>query len=314
MFNYLRFGLILCTLTAVSLGADSYVSFQSGLATSHSDVDVDVFGIHHPTYCDVLLYPDPTDAPTDGACASYEYRRSWLGLYKPDGGWFASIAYGRVLGSWRIEGMYERNQFGSDQRLLPFVNRVYGATLSKTNEWSQYALPNNSYDDQSSSILGVNVLREFETAPARVWDSWYIGAGLGIAFLDFNYGNEFLRKTVGEGYLVVPFPIQWPETAKLNAAGSVSSFTASVQERVLTYSLIAGFNVFTSTDVTLGVRLSWRVIGDLEHDGALWRTIRSHEPVFADGRTPFESDFGFESWSYLSIGLAATFRLGRNTK
>lgn len=312
MYNCSRIGLILCTLTAVSLGADSYVSFQSGLATSHSNVDVEVYGIHHPTYCDVMLYPDPTDAPTDGACALYEYRRTWLGLYKPVGGWFANLAYGRVLGSWRIEGMFERNQFGSDQRLLPLATRVFSATLSKSNEWSQYALPNNSYDDQSTSILAVNLLREFDTPFSKVWDSWYIGAGLGIAFLDFNYANEFLRKTVAEGYLDVPFPVHWPDIAKFNAAGSLSSFTTSIQERVLTYSLIAGFDLFTTKELTFGVRLSWRVISDVEHDSALWKTIRSHTPVFADGRTPFESDFVFKSWSYLNIGLVAKFRLDRN--
>lgn len=314
MFNCSRIGLVLCTLTTVSLGADSYVSFQSGLATSHSDVDVDVYGIHHPTYCDVLLYPDHTNAPTEGACALYEYRRTWLGLYKPVEGWFANVAYGRVLGSWRVEGMFERNQFGSDQRLLPLATRVYPAILSKSNEWSQYAPPNNSYDDQSTSILAVNVLREFDTAFASVWDSWYLGAGIGIAFLDFNYGNEFLRKTIGEGYLDVQFPVQWPDAAKSNAAGSLSSFSTGVQERVLTYSLIAGVNFFTTTDSSLGVRLSWRVIDDVEHESVLWRTIRSHAPVFADGRTPFESDFVFKSWSYLTIGLVATLRIGGTTK
>lgn len=312
MYSCSRICLIFCTLTAVSLGAESYVSFQSGLATSHSNVDVDVYGIHHPTHCDVLLYPDPSDAPTDGACALYEYRRTWMGLYKPARGWFTNIAYGRVLGSWRIESMFERNQFGSDQRMLPLATRVFSGTLSKFNEWSQYALPNNSYDDQSTSILAVNVLREFDTASTSFWDSWYLGAGIGIAFLEFNYGNDFLRKTVGEGYLDVSFPVHWPDIAKSNAAGSLSSFTTSVQERVLTYSLIAGFDLFTTTDLTLGVRLSWRVIGDVEHENALWRTIRSHAPVFADGRTPFESDFVFKSWSYFSIGLVATFRLDRN--
>ena len=152
MNKFWWFGLILSVLTPTFIAADSYLSLQSGLATSHSDVDVDVYGINYPTYCDFVLYPDPSDAPTDGACALYVYQRSWSGLYKPDGGWFASLAYGRVVGSWRIEGMYERNQFRSDQQLLPLAISGDSAILSKTNEWSQYALPNNAYDDQSTSI------------------------------------------------------------------------------------------------------------------------------------------------------------------
>lgn len=314
MKKYWWCGFILSVLAPMSIAAESYLSLQTGLATSHSDVDVDVYGINHPTYCDVVLYPNPVDAPTEGACALSEYQRSWAGLYRPAGGWFTNLAYGRVLGSWRIEGMYERNQFSSDQQLLPLATSGDSAILSKTNEWSQYALPNNSYDDQSTSILAVNVLREFETAPSGVWDTWYIGAGVGVAFLDFNYGNEFLRKTVGEGYLDVPFPVQWPDAAKLNAAGSLSSINTTVQERALTYSLIAGVDMFTGTDLTFGFRLTWRVVGDVEHDNALWRTIRSHAPVIADGRTPFETDFVFRSGSYLTIGLVATLQIGGNKK
>ena len=154
----------------------------------------------------------------------------------------------------------------------------------------------------------------FETASTRVWDSWYISAGVGIAILDFNYENEFLRKTVGEGYLDVPFPVQWPDEAKLNAAGSLSSLTTTVQERALTYSLITGMDMFTGTDLTLGVRIAWRVIDDVEHDNALWRTIRSHTPVIADGRTPFETDFVFKSWSYFTIGFVATLQIGGNKR
>ena len=303
-----RFGLFLCLLATIPLGAESYVSVQWGLASTNSEIDVDVIHINHPTYCDSVLYPDPSDAPTEGACALNQHQKSYAGLYTPVGGWYASLAYGREFGSWRLEGMFERNQFGHAKQLLPLATSGDSAILSKTNEWSQFALPNNSYDDQGTSILAVNVMRDFELGQG--W-STYLGAGLGIAFLDFYYGNEFLRKTVDEGYLDVPFPVQWPVAAKLNAAGTLSSFTDAVQERALTYSLIAGVDVYTEQDITLGVRLSWRVIEEVEHENALWTTIRSHAPVIADGRTPFASDLVFKSGSYLTIGIVATRRIGR---
>ena len=313
MKNYWLLGFILCLLAFNSINAESYLSVQSGFVITHSEVDVDVYDNNQPTYCDSVLYPDPNDAPTDGACASNKLQKSYAGVYSPEGGWFASLAYGRVVGSWRIEALYERNQFRSDEQLLPLATSGDRAILSKTDEWSQYALPNNSYDDQGTSILAVNVLRNFELASRQNW-SGYIGAGLGIAFLDFKYSNEFLRKSVGEGYLDVPFPVEWPEAAKLNAAGSLSSLTTSVQERALTYSLIAGIDFDTGQEMTFGVRLSWRVIDDVEHDNALWRTIRSHRPVIADGRTPFESNFVFKSWSNLTVGFVATRHIGRSSR
>ena len=308
---YWRSCLTLCVLSTISLGAESYVSLQWGLAPMHSDVDVDVLNINYPTYCDVVLYPDPSDAPTDGACAPKPRQRAYAGLFTPDGGWYASIGYGRVFGAWRLEGHYERNQFRSADQVLPLATSGDSAIESKTNEWSQYALPSNSYDDQGTSIFAVNLLRDFDLATG--WRT-YIGAGLGIAFLEFNYGNEFLRKTVDEGYLDVPFPVDWPMEAKLNAAGSLSAMEEVVQQRAMTYSLFAGVDFYTEQDLTLGVRLTWRVVDDVAHDNALWTTIRSHEPVIADGRNPFESDFVFKSWSYLTIGFVATRHFGHSTR
>ena len=308
---YWRSCLTLCVLSSLSLGAESYVSMQWGLSGMHSDVDVDVYAINYPTYCDSLLYPNPNNAPTDGACAPKPSQKAWAGLYTPDTGWYASLGYGRVFGSWRFEGVFERNQFRSADQLLPLATSGDSAIESKTNEWSQHALPNNSYDDQGTSTFTANVLRDFDIASGR---SAYVGAGLGVAFVDFNYGTEFLRKTVGEGYLDVPSPIDWPTEAKVNAAGSLSAIEEAVQQRALTYCLIAGFDVDRGQDVTVGVRVTWRVIGDVEHDNALWSTIRSHAPVLADGSTPFESDFVFKSRSYLTVGLVATRRIGRSTQ
>lgn len=306
MSTFSWFGLIVVLLTSIAVSADSYVSMQSGLIGMHSEVDVDVIHINHPTYCDIVLYPDPSLAPTDGTCAVNLRQRSYAGLYTPKGGWSSSLAYGRIFGAWRIEGSYERNQFGSAKGLLPLATSGDSAILSKTNEWSQYELPNNSYDDQGTSIFTVNVLRDLVFGSG--WKA-YVGAGIGIASLDFNYGNDFLRKTVAEGYLEVPFPVHWPLEAKLNAAGSLSSVSAVVQERTTVYSLIAGADFFTNQDTTFGVRITWRTLEDVERDRAVWTTIRSHAPVIADGHTPFESEFVFKSWSYLTLGLVVTRQL-----
>ncbi len=311
MSNKWRIGLVFAAIVSTPLFANSYVSLQWGFAMTHSDVDVDVFHINHPTYCDSVLYPDPNDAPTDGACSLNERQRSYAGIFTPNGGWLASVAFGRDFGAWRVEGRYERNQFGSAEQLLPLATSGDSAILSKTNEWSQFALPNNSFDDQGSSILDVSVIFDFQLTTN--WSA-YVGSGAGVALLNFDYGNEFLRKTVGEGYLEVPFPIQWPTAAKLNAAGTLSAVEKAVQKSTMTYNMMAGVDFHHGPNLKLGVRISWRVIDDVEQDKALWTTIRSHAPVIADGRTPFESDFVFKSWSYITVEFVATRRIGRGTR
>ena len=144
--------------------------------------------------------------------------------------------------------------------MLPLATSGDSAIESKTNEWSQYVLPNNSYDDQGTSIFAVDVLRDFDLASGR---SAYVRCRLSVAFVDFNYGTEFLRKTVSEGYLEVPSPIDWPIDAKLNAAGSLSAIEDAVQQRAVTYSLVAGIDLDRGQDQTIGVPVTWRVIGDI---------------------------------------------------
>lgn len=294
---------ILCFLLVLPLSADSYISFHIGRTISHSDMDLDLIHIGHPTYCDSLLYPNPAEAPTGGACAVYEKQRAYAGKINPDAGWFARYAVGRRFDVWRLEVIHEHSQLNHVEQLLPLATTGDSQISSKSNEWSQFALPSNTYDDQGTRILAFNGLRDFALS-----DKWtgYVGVGLGIAHLDFNYGNDFLRKTVAEGYLEVPFPVDWPEIAKTNAAGTLSAFYESVTGLVTTYSFIAGVDFDTGQDTSLGVRLTWREFGEFTHKDAVWTTIRSHAPVLADGRTPFISDLEFKPWGYLGFSFVLT--------
>lgn len=63
-------GFTLCLVTSFFTRTESYKSVQSGLIGTHCEVDVDVHDNSQPTYCDTILYPNPDDATTTGACAS----------------------------------------------------------------------------------------------------------------------------------------------------------------------------------------------------------------------------------------------------
>ena len=143
----LRIALAVCAFTLTPLKAESYISFQFGSIMSPLEIDLDLIHIGQPTYCDSLLYPNPSNAPTDGACALFEKQRAYAGKVSPDGGWFAGFAHGRNFGSWRFEGFYERNQMKRSEQLLPLATTGNAQMSSKSNEWSQFALPSNTYDD-----------------------------------------------------------------------------------------------------------------------------------------------------------------------
>lgn len=301
---------VVSLMLVFSTTAESYISFQWAAAVNHSEVDLDVIHLGHPTYCDSLLYTSSSDAPTDGPCGATFKQKAYTGLFTPAGGWFTSVAYGRRVGSWRIEGSYERNQFSRAQQLLPLAATGDSQIVSKNNEWSQFALPSNWYDDRGTSIVSFDVFGDLITGAGDDW-IFYLGGGIGLAWLDFQYGNDFLRKTVEEGYLEVPFPVQWPDSAKRNAAGTLSNVADTVREYTITYSFKLGFDVDISEDTAIGLRLTWRTISDVEHDGAVWTAIRSHAPVIADGQTPFVSDWDFHSYSYMTIGFVVNRRIGK---
>ncbi len=308
--------LILCLVALLCsqvLHANFYISYQLGANRASDDlgdVEVDVILVSHPTYCDSLLYPDPSSAPTDGACADYTREKAYEGFYNRGNGWFSSLHLGKGFSRWRIEGSFERTQMGNVSAILPLAVSGNSAIDSKSNEWSAFDLPKNWYSDSGTTIVGMNVLYEFIPSEFARWTP-YLGGGIGIALQDFTYGNEFLRKTIREGYLDVPSPVDWPDEAKANAAGTLSRFETSVSEQSLTYNLIAGFDYAIGADDTtrIGLRAGWRVIEEVEVKDILWTTIRSHSPVVADGVTPFTTDLVFSSTSQLVFSLMVTHRL-----
>ena len=76
---------------------------------------------------------------------------------------------------------------------------------------------------------------------------------------------------------------------------------------------VAGFQVLAGVDYALGERTSlafnlhWARLGDVTED-VVWSVIRSHEPVRADGVTPFSSELTFNNFEFLGLTLGLKYR------
>ena len=278
-----------------------YLSVATGL-TSAFGADVTAFGANHPTRCDRLLYADPASAPSDAAC-TVPLTSSRQGTYAFDrnSGTAQALALGYAMGSLRFEGeLLFREQRGE---ATPFEVGADVSLIGKDTEWSGLSPPNADIDSFRSREVFANAYYAFRGSSG--WTP-YLGAGAGLALMDFGFYAGFLRKSVAEGYLEAfggskSNPEAAPEWQRA-AAGTLSAMDSAVNETAFGYQLLAGLDRALGERTTLGFKIRWT---SLQTASANLRAkmIRSHKPVHADGQTPFSWDFEFAGMGYLGAAL-----------
>ena len=285
-------------------GNGFYLSTNAGL-TSAFGADVRIFGYNHPTRCDVLLYANPADAPSDAMCTAPLESNPWGGFeFDRNGGSAWALALGYAAGGLRFEvELLRRNQTGAPTDFRPGND---AALLGKNSEWSALTPPNADIYNFRSTQVFANVYLAVRNASA--WTP-YVGGGAGLAKLNFGYYQAFHRKSLDEGYLEAfggsrSNPGAAPEWQRA-AAGTLSMMDAPVGETAFGYQLLAGVDRALSERTTLGLKARWTGFGTPSAT-IPWALIRSHKPVHADGRTPFDFDFEFGRLGY--VGLSAEMR------
>lgn len=284
-----------------------YLSTNFGL-TSAFGADVTVFGANHPTRCDRLLYANPASAPSDAECTA-PLTSSRQGEYPFDRnpGRAQALALGYATGSLRFEGEFLlRQQVGEVALFSVGADR---SLIGKDTEWSALAEPNADIYNFRSTQLFANAYYAFGRG-----SSWapYLGAGAGLARLDFGFYVAFHRKSLDEGYLEVfggskSNPDAAPEWQRA-AAGSLSMTDESVGEWAFGYQLLAGVDRALGDRATAGLKARWTSVATVSAS-LPWTMVRSHRPVHADGQTPFFWDYDFAGLGYLGVSLEMRYIL-----
>ncbi len=284
-----------------------YLSTNLGL-TSAFGADVTVFGANHPTRCDRLLYANPASAPSDAECTA-PLTSSRQGEYPFDrnSGRAQALALGYAAGSLRFEGEFLlRQQVGE---AAPFSVGADRSLIGKDTEWSALAEPNADIYNFRSTQLFANAYYAFGRG-----SSWapYLGAGAGLARLDFGFYVAFHRKSLDEGYLEVfggskSNPDAAPEWQRA-AAGSLSMTDEPVREWAFGYQLLAGVDRALGDRATAGLKARWTSVATVSAS-LPWTMVRSHRPVHADGQTPFFWDYDFAGLGYLGVSLEMRYIL-----
>ena len=279
-----------------------YVSVQLGAAYSPG-IEESLSGVNHPTRCDSLLYRGTgLQPPNDAACRDDTPARLWGNTFDLGTGSVAGLSIGMIGRGLRYELEYLHSYMGSDQALLGGATDS-AAFAGKASEWSTAEAPLERVSDYRTNQVFANVYYDIDSQSK--WTP-YVGIGAGYTRVNFRYYARALRKSAEE-YLAVEFAPDWPESAKRAAAGSVSVIDTEVSDTVLGFQLLAGVDYALSEHFSIGTIVRWVQISDIDY-GARFALVRSHEPVQADGVTPFDVDLAFEDLSYAAAAVNLKYR------
>lgn len=284
-----------------------YVGIDLGL-THAASMGSPLSGISHPTRCDSILYQHATDTdetgrtfqrPTDAQCTSTNPRTIYTADFDPGLGFAGALSAGYTLDNLRFEVEYLHRRQGDDSSLLPGTTDV---TRGKGREWLQP--PSASISDFQANQLFMNAYYDFRNDSP--WTP-YLGAGLGWARTSLRYGNFYQRKS-GQAYLDAVSDQNWPLPVKREAAGTVSYLNTRISKNLFGFQFLGGLDYALTERVSVGVKGRWARFQNVRHH-AVWNSIRSHEPVLADGVTPYRVRIKLDSIAYwgMTIGLKYHF-------
>ena len=309
----LAFGMAILTIAH----ADFYVGADIGLADSRA-LSSKVFGRSNPTRCDVLMYGDearPSLAiANDPACGESNPRKKWDSRFDAGSGLAAGAHAGYVHGRFRLE--FEFMHVEPDTASSPIITAsTHPGLASKDREWSETAPPYEWVSDFRLQHYFANVFYDF--ASESKWTP-YVGIGAGLAYARMQYERRFLRKTEDEGYLdVAPDVLApqlrygWDEDSWLewreNAAGTLSHMDTKLSDMLFGFQLLAGVDYALTNQTSVGVKARWAQF-DKFRDRAPYAQIRSHEPVHADGVTPFVDQVKIDNIEYWAVTLSFKHR------
>ena len=304
--HFLAFG-----MSALAVAhADFYIGADIGLADART-LDSTVRGQSNPTRCDVMMYSDatrPSEAISkDPACGEVSSKKKWNSRFDAGSGWAAGLHAGYIRDRIRLELEFMHVQPGSASYPIMLAS-THPGLASKDREWSETASPYEWISDFLIRQYFANVFYDF--ASESKWTP-YVGVGAGWARVRMQYKRRLLRKTEAEGYLGVAPDVPadqlgygWDEDSWLewrkNAAGTLSAMDTELSDTLFGFQLLAGVDYALTSQTSVGIKARWAQFDDLS-DRAGYAQIRDHEPVHANGSTPFVDQIKMDNIEYWAV-------------
>lgn len=280
----------------------AYFGLNLGL-TSSARLDSALSAVTNPTRCDRLLYDDPALAPSSAPeCTDTSLRQLSSNGFSPGPGFTGGLSAGYAFGRPRIEFEYRARTQGGD--VSPLIESTTNqAVVSKSLEWSPVSPPTESISNYRVHQVFANLYFDFPNDSR--WTP-FLGAGAGMARTDLVYTRRLVRKTLDQGYQDVEPPLTIADRPAA-AAGTVSLLQPDLSATHPGFQILGGLDYALGERTSIGLNGHWSRFGELAQDVA-WSIIRSHEPVRADGTTPFTGTVRVDSFRYWGVTLGLKYR------
>ena len=226
---------------------------------------MDQEGWNRDTYC----YPDSAACDVPGPSENISGYR-WMYDLDMDAGSAFEVSIGRMFNRWRLELSAAQRNNAIEQKFKsvtfldgrvdtrPPGNRVESNSMSRI-------------DDLTTRTLSLNAYYDFTNVFERITP--YLGVGLGVAFVEISG---------------VHFSTDYEDPA--DPSRDLSEFDgaqdADLSDTVFVGNVYAGADYSLTAETLLGVKLTYFMMGDIEHTGGYSvHPMHAQDPAFTNNNT-----------------------------
>ncbi len=223
---------------------------------------IDQAGWNRDTYC----YPDSGSCTTPGPSADIQGYR-WMYDLDMDAGSAFEISIGRMFDRWRLELSAAQRNNAIEQQFkdITFLDGRHD-TRPPGNRVTSNSM--TRIDDLTTRTLSVNAYYDFTDVFERITP--YVGVGLGVAFVEIS-GVHFSTD------------YRDPDNPSRNLSEFNSRQDADLSDTVFVGNFYAGTDYTLTDETLLGVKLTYSLMGDVEHTGTYsMHPMHTQDPAFTN--------------------------------
>lgn len=230
--------------------------------------EIDQVGWNRDTYC----YPDSGCEPEGRPSPDIPGYR-WMYNLDMDAGTAFEVSVGRMFNRWRLELSATQRNNAIDQQFKDITYLDGMRDPDPPPGSSRHNVKSNAMpriDDLTTRTLSVNAYYDFTDVFERITP--YVGVGVGVAFVEIS-GVHFSTRYEDPGD-------QSSERTRLLSSLN-SEQTADISDTVFVGNFHAGADYSLTAETLLGVKLTYSLMGDVEHTGTYQRhPMHARDPAF----------------------------------
>ncbi len=223
---------------------------------------MDQEGWNRDTYC----YPDSAACDVPGPSENISGYR-WMYDLGMDAGSAFEVSVGRMFNRWRLEFSAAQRNNAIEQKFKS-VTFLDGSLDTRPPGNMVTSNSMSRIDDLTTRTLSLNAYYDFTNVFERITP--YLGVGLGVAFVEISG---------------VHFSTRYEDPAR-DLSRFDSTQDADLSDTVFLGNVYAGADYSLTDETLLGVKLTYSMMGDVEHTGGYSvHPMHTQDPVFTNNNT-----------------------------